>query len=67
MESVTGIVENLGVKWDFYVGFEVRRNGRNENVDTGFLLFSVCRFVGRRGLAEEPLAVVRRDFSPSLV
>ena len=67
LESVTGIVENLGVKGDFYVGFEVRRSGGNENVDAGFLLLSVRRFVDRRGLAEEPSAVIRREFPHLLV
>ena len=67
LESVTGIMENFGVKGDFFVGFEVRRTGGDENVDTGFLLLSVRRFVGRRGLTEEPLAVIRREFSHSLV
>ena len=66
LESVSGVVENLGVNGDVFVGFEVRRSGRNENVDTGFLLLSVRRFVGRRGLAEKPLAIVLREFSHSM-
>ena len=67
IESVTDIMENFGVKVDFFVGFEVRGSGMNENVDTGFLLFSVHSFVGGRGLAEKPLAIFRREFSHSLV
>ena len=42
LESVADIMENFGVKGDFFVGFEVRESGRNKNVDTGFLLFSVA-------------------------
>ena len=67
LESVTGVVEHLGVQRDLFVGFEVRGNGGDENVDTGFLLLSVRFFVGRRGLTEESLAVIRREVSHSLV
>ena len=67
LESVTGVMKDLGVQRDFLVGFEVRGSSMNENVDTGFLLFSVSRFVGRRCLAEKPLALFRRKFLHSLV
>ena len=66
-ESVTGVVEHLCVQGDFFVGFEVRRSGGNENVDTGFLLLSVRRFVGGRGVVEESLVVLRGEVSHSLV
>ena len=60
-------MENFGGKWDFFVDFEVRGSGRNENVDTGFVLLSVRSFVDGRGLTEKPLAIFLREFSHSLV
>ena len=46
LELVTGIMENFGIEWDFFVGLEVWGSGRNENVDTAFLLFPVRGLVG---------------------
>ena len=60
-------MEYLGVNGNFLVGFEVRGIGRDKDVDTGFLLFSVRCSVGGRGLAEEPLAVFHGEFPHSLV
>ena len=60
-------MENLGVKGNFLIGFEVRGICRNKDVDAGLLLFSVRSFVGGRGLAEEPLAVFRGEFPHTLV
>ena len=60
-------MEYFGVKGYFLVGFEVRGSGWNKDIDAGFPLFSVHGFVGGRGLAEEPLAVFRGEFSHSLV
>ena len=50
LESVTGVMEDLGVQWDFLVCLEMWGSGRDENVDAGFLLFPVSGFVGCRGL-----------------
>ena len=59
LESVAGVMEDFVVKGDFFVGVEVRGIGWGEDIDTGFLLFSVRRFIGGRGLVEESLAVFR--------
>ena len=67
LESVTGVMEYLGVQRNFFVGFEMRGIGRDKDVDAGLLLFSVRGFVGGRGLAEEPLAVFRGEFTHTLV
>ena len=37
LESVTGVMEYLGVQWHFFIGLKVLGSGRDENVDTGFL------------------------------
>ena len=52
---------------DFFVGLEVRGSGRDKDVDTGFLLFSVPSFVSGLGLADKPLAVFREEFSHSVI
>ena len=45
LESVTSVVEYLGVQRDFLVGFEVRRLRRGKDIDSRFLLLSVRGFV----------------------
>ena len=51
LKTVAGVMENLGIQWDFIVCLEVRRSCRNENVDAGLMLFSVSGFVCCRGLS----------------
>ena len=60
-------MEYIGVKRNFFVGFEVWGVPWDKNVDTGFLLLPVRLFVGRRGLTEKPLSVFRGEVSHSLV
>ena len=67
LESVAGVMEDFEVKGDFFVGVEARGVGWGKDIDTGFLLLSVRRFVGGRGLVEESLAVFRGEVSHSLV
>ena len=67
LESVTGVMEDLGVQWDFLVCLEMRGSGRNKDVDPGILLISVSGFVGCRGLTEEELTVFCGELSQSLI
>ena len=67
MESVTGVMEDLGVQWDFLVCLEMWGSGKDENVDAGFLLVTVSGFVGCRGLTEEELTVFCGELSQSLI
>ena len=67
LESFAGVIEDYGVKGDFFVGVKVRGVGWGKDIDTGFLLLSVRRFIGGRGLVEESLAVFQRKVSHSLV
>ena len=67
LESVSGVMKDFGVKRHFFVGVEVRRVGWGEDIDTCFLLLSVRRFVGGRGLVDESLEVFRGEFPHTLV
>ena len=46
LESVTGVMEYLGVQRNFFVSFEVRGLGRGKDIDARFLLLPVRGFVG---------------------
>ena len=61
LKSVTCLMEDLGVQWDFLVCLEMFGSGGDDNVDAGFLLFAVSGFVGRRGLTEKELTVSSRN------
>ena len=67
LESVTRIVKDFGIEWDFLVGFKMRRSGRDEDIDAGFLLFQVSGFVRCRGLLEKEFEVFCCEVSQSLV
>ena len=67
LESVSGGQENFVVQKDLLVGLEVRGGGRDENVDTGFLVFCVRGLVGGRGLSEKHLTIFRGEFPQLLV
>ena len=67
LESVTGVMEYIGVQRDLFVGFEVRGISRDKYVNAGLLLFSVRGFVGGRSLVEESLAVFRGECPHTLV
>ena len=67
LESVTGVMEYSGVQGNFLVGFEVWEIHRGKDVDTGFLLLAVRRFVCRGGLTEELLTVFHCEVSHFLV
>ena len=52
LESVTSVVEYLGVQRDFFVSFEVRGLGGGKDFDARFLLLPVRGFVRCSGLSE---------------
>ena len=52
LESMASVVKYLGVQRDFLVGFEVRGFRRGKDIDSRFLLLSVCGFVGCCCLSE---------------
>ena len=63
---MAAVMEDLGVQGDFLVSLEMRGSGGHEDVDTGFMLFSVCCFVLCRVLSEKEFTVFRGEVSQSL-
>ena len=67
LKSVTLIVKDFGIQWNFFDGFEVCGSDWNEYIDASFLLLLVGCCIRCRGLLKKELAVFRCEITQSLV